>query len=88
MRTNSPSTSTFYNVGATTTVRMMSPAMRNSMKEVFTERYDTHPSYNVSDLRSDSLDRDGWIFYRTPRFQAQFLESKDQTMRSITNSKK
>ena len=58
------------------------------MKEVSAERYDTHLLYNASDLRSDSLDRDEWIFYRTPWFQAQFLESKDQTVRSIANSKK
>ena len=83
MRTNSPSTSTFYNVGATTTVQMLSPAMRSSMKEVFTERYDTHLSYNASDLRSESYDRYGWIFHRTPRLQAQFLQSKDQAVRSI-----
>jgi hypothetical protein len=67
---------------------MMSPAMRNSMTEVFTERYDTHLSYNASDLRSESYDRYEWIFYRTPRFQAQFLQGKDQAMGSNAYTQK
>jgi hypothetical protein len=76
MRTNSPSTSTFYNVGATTTVRMLSPAMRSSMKEVFTERYDTHLSYNASDLSNGSYDRYGWIFSYATSSSAIFAKQR------------
>jgi hypothetical protein len=32
------------------------------------KEYETHLSYNASDLRSESYDRYGWIFYRAPRF--------------------